>query len=72
MNYIKIPTNRIIGLTTDPIKLNEIRQERLKALGLSNTATYANVDRILEELEYADKNYEKTAVSNYKCFQQGC
>ncbi len=68
----QIPTNRIIGLTTDPIKLNEIRQERLKALGLSNTATYANVDRILEELEYADKNYEKTAVSNYKCFQQGC
>jgi len=55
----QIPTNRIIGLTTDPIKLNEIRQERLKALGLSNTATYANVDRILEELEYADKIMKK-------------
>ncbi len=45
---------KVIGLTTDPTKLNEIRQERLKALGLNNTATYANVDRILEELEYAD------------------
>jgi len=55
----QIPTSRIIGLTTDPIKLNEIRQERLKALGLSNTATYANVDRILEELEYADKIMKK-------------
>jgi len=51
----QIPKNRIIGLTTNPIKLNEIRQERLKALGLSDTATYANLDRILEELDYADK-----------------
>lgn len=51
----QIPANRIIGLTTNPIKLNEIRQERLKALGLSDTANYANLDRILEELDYADK-----------------
>jgi len=51
----EIPRERIIGLTTNPIKLNEIRQERLKALGLSDTATYANLDRILEELDYADK-----------------
>lgn len=51
----QIPKNRIIGLTTNPIKLNEIRQERLKALGLSDTATYANLDRILEELDYADR-----------------
>jgi len=49
-----IPNRKIIGLTTNPIKLNEIRQERLKALGLANTATYANLDRILAELEYAD------------------
>ncbi len=51
----QIPKDRIIGLTTNPIKLNEIRQERLKALGLSDTATYANLDRILEELDYADR-----------------
>jgi regulator of PEP synthase PpsR (kinase-PPPase family) len=51
----QIPKERIIGLTTNPIKLNEIRQERLKALGLSDTATYANLDRILEELDYADR-----------------
>ncbi|SHJ47066.1 hypothetical protein SAMN02745975_02167 [Geosporobacter subterraneus DSM 17957] len=50
----EIPSKKIIGLTTNPIKLNEIRQERLKALGLSNEASYANMDRILEELEYAD------------------
>ncbi len=51
----QISTKKIIGLTTDPIKLNEIRQERLKALGLSDSAVYANVERILEELEYSDK-----------------
>lgn len=50
----EISSKKIIGLTTNPIKLNEIRQERLKALGLSDTATYANLDRILEELDYAD------------------
>ncbi len=55
----QIPAERIIGLTTNPIKLNEIRQERLKALGLSDTATYANLDRILEELDYADRIMKK-------------
>jgi len=50
-----ISTKKIVGLTTNPIKLNEIRQERLKALGLSDMASYANVERILEELEYSDK-----------------
>ncbi len=51
----QISRKKIIGLTNDPIKLNEIRQERLKALGLSDNASYANVERILEELEYSDK-----------------
>lgn len=50
----QISPKKIVGLTTNPIKLNEIRQERLKALGLSDKATYANVERILEELEFAD------------------
>lgn len=45
---------KIIGLTTNPIKLIEIRQERLKALGLKSEANYASIERILEELEYAE------------------
>lgn len=45
--------NRIIGLVANPTKLNEIRQERLKSLGLDNNANYANVERINEELEYS-------------------
>ncbi|QZY56564.1 pyruvate, water dikinase regulatory protein [Crassaminicella profunda] len=50
----KIYPRKIIGLTTNPIKLNEIRQERLKALGLKNEANYASMDRILKELDYAE------------------
>ncbi|MCT4605260.1 MAG: kinase/pyrophosphorylase [Marinisporobacter sp.] len=50
----KVSPRKIIGLTTNPIKLNEIRQERLKALGLKNEANYASMDRILKELDYAE------------------
>jgi regulator of PEP synthase PpsR (kinase-PPPase family) len=56
----EIDKNKIIGLTTDPSKLNAIREERLKTLGLdSDTAIYAKLDRILTELDYADKFYRK-------------
>lgn len=51
----EVAPKKIIGLTTDPLKLIEIRQERLKALGLKSEANYASIGRILEELEYADK-----------------
>lgn len=50
----EIDPGKIIGLTTNPIKLNEVRQERLKALGLSDNANYASIDRILKEIEYAE------------------
>ena len=50
----EIDPKKIIGLTTNPIKLNEVRQERLKALGLSDDADYASIDRILREIEYAE------------------
>ncbi|MCX7780335.1 MAG: kinase/pyrophosphorylase [Negativicutes bacterium] len=49
----QIPAHKIIGLVIDPFKLNEIRAERLKTMGLSADASYANVERIMEELEYA-------------------
>lgn len=49
----EVPRERIVGLVIDPFKLNEIRAERLKVMGLGSEASYANVDRIHEELEYA-------------------
>ncbi|HZJ76364.1 MAG TPA: pyruvate, water dikinase regulatory protein [Oscillospiraceae bacterium] len=50
----QIEPKKIIGLTTDPIKLIEIRRERLKTLGLKDEANYASMQRILEELDYAE------------------
>lgn len=50
---------RLIGLIANPIKINEIRQERLIALGLDSTANYANIHRIEEELEYSKNIMEK-------------
>ncbi|MBR1495460.1 MAG: kinase/pyrophosphorylase [Acidaminococcaceae bacterium] len=49
----KVPHHKIIGLLIDPYKLTDIRTTRLKTMGLSEKATYADVDRITEELEYA-------------------
>lgn len=51
----KIPAKKIIGLTNSPEKLNEIREERLKALGLPSGSSYASLERILDELDYAEK-----------------
>lgn len=51
----EIPPRRIIGLTMDPEQILRIRSERLKSLGLTNSAKYATLPRILEELEYAEK-----------------
>jgi [pyruvate, water dikinase]-phosphate phosphotransferase / [pyruvate, water dikinase] kinase len=51
----EIRRNTCVGLVITPDKLNEIRKERLKSLGLTTQANYANLDRILEELDYAEK-----------------
>jgi hypothetical protein len=50
---------RVFGLIADPVKLIEIRKERLKALGLEYTANYANVERIKYELDYSREIMEK-------------
>ena len=49
----KVPPYKIVGLLIDPFKLNEIRSERLKTMGLSDGAAYADMKRINSELEYA-------------------
>ncbi len=51
----QVPRTKCVGLIISPEKLNEIRTERLKALGLGARANYASYERILEELDYAEK-----------------
>ena len=61
----EINQKKIIGLTNTPEKLNQIRQERLKSLGLSSNANYAKFDRILQVgcpvIDVSNKAIEETA-----------
>ncbi|CAM3797374.1 pyruvate, water dikinase regulatory protein [Alkalicoccus chagannorensis] len=54
-----IPPERVIGLKISPEKLNGIRTERLKALGLKAQANYATIQRIEEELRYSADMMER-------------
>lgn len=56
-----IPSERCIGLMIEPNHLTTIRKERLKSLGLASGANYANLERVLEEIEYAEKVIKKVA-----------
>ncbi|WP_257346020.1 pyruvate, water dikinase regulatory protein [Pseudalkalibacillus decolorationis] len=55
----KISMSKCYGLRIRPEKLNDIRRERLKALGLDDHANYANMNRIKEELSYFDQVAER-------------
>src|SRR5699024_303236 len=46
--------SKCYGLKISSEKLNGIRKERLKSLGLRSNANYARLDRIDQELEYFD------------------
>ncbi len=47
-----VPPHKVIGLMIKPSLLYEIRRERLKAMGLQQSTPYANMERIIEELDY--------------------
>ncbi|UOQ86035.1 pyruvate, water dikinase regulatory protein [Gracilibacillus salinarum] len=51
----EIPSHKCIGLRISSEKLNDIRKERLKSLGLDDKAFYANLDRIEAELSFFDQ-----------------
>ncbi|KMK77040.1 pyruvate, water dikinase regulatory protein [Alkalihalobacillus pseudalcaliphilus] len=51
----KVSKKRCVGLIIRPDTLNEIRKERLKSLGITTDTSYVNLERIFDELEYAEK-----------------
>ena len=55
----QVSPKKIIGLTNTPEKLESIRKERLKSLGLPDNSIYSNSNRILEELEYSSRIMKK-------------
>ncbi|MBP1866520.1 hypothetical protein BD780_003742 [Clostridium tetanomorphum] len=55
-DLFSIDSKKIIGLTIDPMRLIEIRKHRMdKFAKLSSEIQYANAERVLKELEFADK-----------------
>ncbi|SEP89487.1 pyruvate, water dikinase regulatory protein [Piscibacillus halophilus] len=55
----QVPAEKCIGLRISSEKLNHIRTERLKALGLDGSANYARKERIQEEIDYFNKVVEE-------------
>lgn len=70
----EVNPDKCIGLKINPEKLNDIRKERLKALGLGDQASYANLERIHQELEYFDKVVDKIGCNvvdvSYKAVEE--
>ncbi len=57
-SLFKIDQSKIVGLTIDPMRLYEIRQQRAKKLGLKKSS-YASLSRIYEEVEYANNIFRR-------------
>lgn len=55
----KAAPHKCYALKISPEKLNHIRRERLISLGLNDKASYANIERIKEELAYFEKVVSK-------------
>ncbi|MBP2652557.1 MAG: hypothetical protein H6Q73_126 [Firmicutes bacterium] len=51
----ELPPRKVVGLTVSPDHLFAVRRERLKTLGLAENVDYANIDRITEELHFAER-----------------
>jgi len=55
-----IPQGRMVGLTIQPDRLQEIRANRLKRLGATGTAdSYSDMAHILDELVYAEQVFKQ-------------
>ncbi|WP_138415744.1 pyruvate, water dikinase regulatory protein [Aquibacillus sediminis] len=55
----RIDPSKCIGLKISPEKLNDIRRERLRALGLGPQAHYADMKRIHQEISYFEEIIKK-------------
>jgi len=55
----EIDPKKIVGLTNDPDILNSIRKERMITYGLNPDTAYSDIDKIREELTFANDLYQK-------------
>lgn len=54
-----VPPHKVVGLRVSPDKLHNIREERVKTIGLRSDANYSNLARILQELDYAESVFKR-------------
>jgi [pyruvate, water dikinase]-phosphate phosphotransferase / [pyruvate, water dikinase] kinase len=59
----QVPHGRVVGLRVSPDKLHDIREERVRTLGLKSDANYSNMERILMELDYAEEVFRRVGCS---------
>lgn len=59
----RVPAEKCFGLKISPEKLNSIRRERLISLGLNDQASYANIERIKDELTFFENVTAKIKCS---------
>jgi len=55
----QVPIHKVIGLRVSPEKLHQIREERVKTIGLRSDANYSSLERILMELDYCEDVFKK-------------
>ncbi|MDD2443101.1 MAG: kinase/pyrophosphorylase [Desulfotomaculaceae bacterium] len=58
-----LPPHKLIGLTIKPKQLHDIRKERLNTLGLTSSADYASMERILRELDHAEQIMQRAGCN---------
>lgn len=56
---LSVPAHKIIGLTANPERILALRKSRLNGLGLSQESKYSNLERIREEVLYADEVFKQ-------------
>jgi regulator of PEP synthase PpsR (kinase-PPPase family) len=55
----RIPARKIVGLTISPLKLAGIRKTRVRTMGVSGGTDYSDLQRIHDELQYAQRLYRE-------------
>ncbi|UXX79837.1 kinase/pyrophosphorylase [Reichenbachiella carrageenanivorans] len=58
-HLFQVPIKKIIGLTIDPSRLNQVRAERNNTMGVASDTQYSDLNNIIHELELADKVMKK-------------
>lgn len=54
-----VDQRKIFGLTIDPEALQEIRKNRLTRLGTQKEGDYADISKVVEEIEWANKMFQE-------------